>query len=110
VGPDPPWEGAILGERDAHCKVQGLSAMSCAEVAELIDLSFGFGWAQGSTCSVVFTMWRQCAQVQSYSPVVDQFAIWVVIEGSTVQSYLPGELSPQSEVAMRPSLTSISVL
>jgi len=20
-GPDPPWEGAIVGERGAHCKV-----------------------------------------------------------------------------------------
>jgi len=29
----PPWEGAILGERVAHCKVQGLSVVSCAETA-----------------------------------------------------------------------------
>jgi len=29
-GPDPPWEGAILGERVAHCKVYGHSAVLCA--------------------------------------------------------------------------------
>jgi len=36
--------------------------------AEQIDLSFGFGWAQGSTCSIVFSRWRQWAQPQSCSP------------------------------------------
>ena len=30
--PDPPWEGAILWDRDAHCKVWGLSAVSCAKM------------------------------------------------------------------------------
>jgi len=29
-GPDPPWKGAILGERVAHCKVYGLSVVRCA--------------------------------------------------------------------------------
>jgi len=33
---DPPWEGVIFGERGAHCKVCGLSAMSCAKMAEPI--------------------------------------------------------------------------
>jgi len=42
--------------------------MSCAKAGEPIDLSFGFGWAQGNTCSVVFSRWRQCAQLQSCSP------------------------------------------
>jgi len=36
----PPREGAVLGERVVHCKVWGLSAVSCAETAELIDLPF----------------------------------------------------------------------
>jgi len=27
----PQWEGAILGETGAHCKVQGLSAVSCGK-------------------------------------------------------------------------------
>ena len=40
-GPDQPWEGAIFGERVAHCKVRALSAVSCAETAEPIDLPFG---------------------------------------------------------------------
>jgi len=30
-----------LGERVAHCKVYGFSAVSCAEVAKPIDLPFG---------------------------------------------------------------------
>jgi len=29
-GPGPPWEEAILRERVAHCKVQGLSTVLCA--------------------------------------------------------------------------------
>jgi len=40
-GPDTPWAGAIFGERVAHCEVLGLSAVSCAETAEPIDLQFG---------------------------------------------------------------------
>ena len=38
--PDPPWEGAILGESSAHCKVQELSAVICAKMAELIEMPF----------------------------------------------------------------------
>jgi len=55
-GPDPPWEGAILGERGAHCKAWGLSAVGCAKKAEPIDLPFGcrLGCAEGSTSSIVF--------------------------------------------------------
>jgi len=33
----PAWEGPILEERGAHCKV---SSVSCAKTAELIDLPF----------------------------------------------------------------------
>jgi len=64
-GPDPPWEGAILGERGAHCKVQGLSAMGCAQMAELIDfhLVCGLMWAKGSEGSMAFARWRQCAHM-----------------------------------------------
>jgi len=68
-----PWEGAILGERDAHCKV-GLCAVSCAKTAEPIDFPFGlWTWvcrrkhmfnrirqvAQMCTISFVFARWRQ---------------------------------------------------
>ena len=42
VGPDPPWDVAILvGERAAHCKVYGHSAVSCAKTAEAIEMLFG---------------------------------------------------------------------
>ena len=39
-GPDPPWEGAILVNRGTHCKVQSLSAVSCAKTAKPIHLPF----------------------------------------------------------------------
>jgi len=42
VVPDPPWEWAVLrGEGTAHCKVQQLSAMSFAKMAEPIVMPFG---------------------------------------------------------------------
>ena len=37
----PPWEGAILGEMGAHCKVLGHSAVACAKTAEPIVMMFG---------------------------------------------------------------------
>jgi len=37
-GPVHFTEGAILGERVAHCKIWGLSAMSCAEIDLLFRL------------------------------------------------------------------------
>jgi len=41
-GPDPQWEGAILVDRGAYCKVglQALSAVSCVKTAERIHLPF----------------------------------------------------------------------
>ena len=56
VGPDPLWEGAILGERGVHCKV--LSTVSCAKMAEPIDLSFGL-WTRVSRRKQEFTSIRQ---------------------------------------------------
>ena len=35
------------GEEAAHCKVQGLSAVSCAKTAELIKIAFGMRTQQG---------------------------------------------------------------
>ena len=39
--PDFPMGRGNFGYRGAHCKVQGLSAISCAKTAEPIDLPFG---------------------------------------------------------------------
>jgi len=54
----PPWERVILEERGAH--------WSCAKTAEPIDLPFGL-WTRvsriGSTSSIVFARWRQCAVI-----------------------------------------------
>jgi len=35
------WEGAIFGKRGAQCKIQGLSAVSCAKMAEATGLGLG---------------------------------------------------------------------
>jgi len=45
--------------------VQRHSAVSCAKMAEPIDLPFGLWleWAQGSTSSIVFAVLRQCARM-----------------------------------------------
>ena len=59
----PHEKGQFFGERVANCQVQRLSAVSCAETAETIDLTFGL-WtrvAEGSTSLIVFASWRQCA-------------------------------------------------
>jgi len=50
----PQRQGVILGERVAHCKVYGLSAVSCAETSEAV-------W-------VVDSVGLKEAQVQSYLP------------------------------------------
>jgi len=39
--PYPSMRRGNFGESVAHCKVYGLSAVSCAETAEPIDLPFG---------------------------------------------------------------------
>ena len=39
-GSDPPWEWAILVDRGVHCKVQALSAASCAKTAKPIHFPF----------------------------------------------------------------------
>jgi len=41
-------------------------AVSCAKMAEPIDLPFGLylGWAEGSTRSIIFARWRQCALME----------------------------------------------
>ena len=76
-GPDPPWVGAILRERGAHCK--GLSAVSCAKMAGLIDLPFG--------------LWTQVGRKKHKLNCICQMAPFVDLNGSKeaqVQSYSPG--------------------
>jgi len=60
-----PMGRGNFGERVANCKVQELSAVSCAEMAEVIDLPLGLWpwWAKKSTSSIIFVRWRQCADV-----------------------------------------------
>ena len=67
MGADPRMRRGILGERVAYCKVQGISAMQCAEMAEPIDLPFG--------------LWTKEAQVQSFSPGGTNVPTW---EGTLV--------------------------
>ena len=46
--PDPPWEGAILGEKGTHCKVQGHSVVTCAKTAEPNVMPLGLSARSGS--------------------------------------------------------------
>jgi len=56
----PPWEGAIFWETGAHCKIWGLSAMSCAKTAEPVDLPFGL-WTRVDQRKHKFSRIRQVA-------------------------------------------------
>jgi len=76
-GPDPPWEGAILGKRGAHCKV------SCAKTAEPIDLPFGL-WTQvgrskhkfNSICQVVPMNRASAAAMRPMLNCFDYLLLW----------------------------------
>jgi len=64
--PDPPSEGAILWERSAHCKVYRDFLPSAVQERlnrPICRLDCGLGWAEGSTSSIVFARWRQCALI-----------------------------------------------
>jgi len=82
-GPDCPQKGAILGERVAHCEVYRLSAMSCTEMAELIDLPFRLwtrvGWRKhkfNCICQVapmfppIWAHWHHLANTTTGKPSV----------------------------------------
>jgi len=56
----PHGKGHILVDRGAHCKVLGLSAVSCAKTAEPIDLRFGL-WTQVGRRMHKFNRIRQVA-------------------------------------------------
>jgi len=86
----PPLEGTIFGKRGVHCEVYRLSAVSCAKMAQPIDLPFGlWTWvgqkkykfnhicqvAPFCTSAIIFTRWRQstvhlwrrCGLMSNYS-------------------------------------------
>ena len=56
-GPDPQWEWAILLGKVALCKIEGLSALSCALQKRL----------NRSICRLACGLWPKEAQVQSCS-------------------------------------------
>ena len=59
----PPSEGSILGERRAHCKYRVFLPWAVQEQLNrsIFRLDCGLRWAEGSSSSVVFAMWCQCA-------------------------------------------------
>ena len=61
--PYHPWERATLVDRRDHCKVQALSAVSCAKRLNrsICRLGCGHEWAERCTSSIIFARWRQCA-------------------------------------------------
>jgi len=78
-GSDPPWKGAILVDRGAHCNVKALSAVSCAKTAKPIHLPFRLWtrlkWAKGCTSAIVFARWRQCALMEGHVAVTCQITL-----------------------------------
>jgi len=64
-GPDISSEDAILGTRRAHCKYRDFLPWAVQERQNrsICRLDCGLGWAEGTTSSVVFTRWRQCAHM-----------------------------------------------
>ena len=69
-GPNPPWEGAILVDRGAHCKVYALSALAVQKRLNrsICRIGCGLEWAEGCTSSIVFARWRQCALMEGHAP------------------------------------------
>ena len=65
LGPDHPREGAIVVERGANCKVQGLSAVICAKIAELVDLPFAL-WTLAGQRKHMFSRICQVVPVCPY--------------------------------------------
>jgi len=66
-GPHPPWEGAILVDRGAHCKKIGLSVISCAKKAEPIHFPFRLWTRVGQRMHKFnFARWRQCALMEGH--------------------------------------------
>ena len=61
----PSWEGAILGERRAHCKYRDFLLWAVQERPNwsICRLDCGLGWAKGSTSLIIFARWRQYAQM-----------------------------------------------
>jgi len=59
----PVWEGAILGAKGAHCKVWDFLPWAVQKRLNrsICRLGYELGWADGSSSSVVFARWRQCA-------------------------------------------------
>jgi len=53
----PLWEWASLRERCAHCKVQGLTAVSCAKTAEPTEMPFGMWNRVGPMKHVLDAHW-----------------------------------------------------
>jgi len=67
-GTDPPCECVILrGERHAQ-HARRHSDVNCAKRLNRsrCRLSYGLWWAEGSSSSIVFTRWRQCAHMAEH--------------------------------------------
>ena len=63
--PDPPWEGTILGKGVPIVKCRDFLPWAVQKWPNQSSSCFGYGlgWAEGSTTSVVFARWRQCAHM-----------------------------------------------
>jgi len=63
-GPDPPWEGAMRGKMAPIVKYSDFLPWAVQKLSQSIcHLGCGLRWAEGSTTSIVFARWRQCALI-----------------------------------------------
>jgi len=66
-GTDHPMGRGNFGERSAHCKVQGLFAVSCAKAAEPVNLPFGL-WTLVGRSKHKFNCIRRMAPMCTLAP------------------------------------------
>jgi len=90
VGPDPPHEGAIFGKMVAHIvKYRDflLWAVQKRLNRSICRLGCRLRWAEGSTSSIVFAKWRQCAHMGGH--IGATWRIWLNrLSAAAMRSYV----------------------
>ena len=61
----PLWEGAIFWGKGAHCKYRDFLPWDMQQRLNrsISRLGCGLRWAEGSSSSIIFARWRQCALI-----------------------------------------------
>jgi len=121
-GPDPQWEGAILGKGSPIVKYRDFLPWAVQKRLNwsICCLGYGLGWAEGSTTSIVFTRWCQCVHIGGHidatwrvwlncpPAVVMQSHVellWPLVIGQTI-IFLPCDFYLLSSFFSSPNLSS----